>query len=224
MLVVVLGFVALVTLSATFQQWDRFNRGDAEQSPFSLAVCGLTGLVSLLATAYLVTAVIKALRDLSAPIVYTRGTVVEKRDVRGRKPSNWLMVAPTYVGPDLSQASAVSDEHRQASRPSSEQSRIYHPRYASDDKEQPSAQATSGSYLPASRISTDQAAPASTSELDSSQRHPRGILFRVDKLSSDLLDANEEVLVAHSRYLQHVFFVSHLRGGEWESFPNKQLI
>jgi hypothetical protein len=30
--------------------------------------------------------------------------------------------------------------------------------------------------------------------------------------------------VAHSRFLEHIYYVAHLRGGEWESYRNHQLI
>ena len=31
-------------------------------------------------------------------------------------------------------------------------------------------------------------------------------------------------MVAHSRYLEHIYYVAHLRDGQWESFRNRALI
>jgi hypothetical protein len=75
-----------------------------------------------------------------------------------------------------------------------------------------SASRKSSGYLSADRISAD-------SETATSRR-----IFRVDPAAHAALQAGDEVLVAHSRFLEHIFYVARLNEGEWESYRNKALI
>lgn len=202
----VLGLLTLVSLRATMSRL-RVAEGQSVDA-VSVGICGLVTLLFLLGTLFFITAVYKGVKDLLAPPYYARGTVSEKRSAGGRKAGNWLTMSPRYLGSDLSVASQVTDDQRAASP---DRSQVFQPRFSPGGAEGTKG----GGYLPATRISS--AIPG----LDDSRP---SIVFRIDPASYAILETGEEVLIAHSRYLQHVFYVAHLKGGEWESYRNKQLI
>ena len=181
-------------------------------------VCAPLGITFIGATLYFLSAVIKGVRDLLQPVHYTRGTVADREYIGGRKGANWLYVNARYAGPDLNIASEVTEEQRAASP---DRTQIVQPRFASTAASPAQVmKEKQGSYLPAHRLTSDLKAldlpgPASTEP---------AILFRIDPVAHSAIKTDDEVLVAHSRHLQHVYYVSHLRGGEWETFPNKVLI
>jgi len=203
----VLGLLTVVSIRVTMS---RLNVPEGQSvDEVGVCICGLVSLLFLLGTIFFITAVYKGVRDLLAPPYYARGTVSEKRSAGGRKVGNWLTMSPRYLGSDLSVASEVTDDQRAASP---DRSQVFQPRISPGA---PSVSKGGGSYLPATRISS--AIPG----LDDSRP---SIVFRIDPSSYAILETGEEVLIAHSRYLQHVFYVAHLKGGEWESYRNKQLI
>jgi hypothetical protein len=207
-LFLLIGVITTFAISLTVTQW-KAAAGGGGGGVVGIGLCGIVSIALLLATGYFFMAVYKGARDLTTPVYYTRGTVGRKRAEGGRKVDNWLTVSPRYVGTDLSVASQVTEEERVASP---DRSQILQPRFASDAKP---SRAGAGGYLPASRIYI--AIP----ELEASGR---SIVFRVDATSYTAVASGEEVLIAHSRFLQHVFYVAHLRAGEWEAYRNKQLI
>jgi hypothetical protein len=195
----------------------QYMMSGSEVSVVSLGICGLVTCLLLVSTWYFATAVLKGIRDLWTPVYYTRGTLVNRRDAGTRRTTNWLVVTPRYAGPDLSIAAEVTDEQRAASP---DRSLIFQPRFTSRSPHprHPSlTPAGASGYLPPDRIS------ASAGRHEDEERPPR-VAFRVDGIPLATLEAEEEILLAHSRYLQHIFYVAHLRGGEWESFRNKALI
>ncbi len=236
LMVAVLTLVALGNASAQLGQF-----GSAQGSVVLGGFCGLLGLVGIASTLYFFMAVVKGVRDIITPVYYTRGEVADKKTVGGRKTGNWLRVVPRYTGADREAASEVSEEQKVISV---DRSRIVQPRFSSnyDDRSKGSGSANKpGSYLGTSRIlrnSGPAAAKGSRRKNDRIDRiaaqsfgpeafnaatEPR-VTFRIEPVSFEVLEPGEEVLIAHSRYLQHVFYVAHLKDGAWESFPNKALI
>jgi hypothetical protein len=171
-------------------------------SIFGLAIVG-----------YFLLALIKGVRDLVTPVQYTRGSLADKRVIGGRFVGNWIGVVPSYIGSDLESASAVSDDDAAASADRTQivQTRNAPPPRPTDRKR--------GGYLSPGRISsTVETDPQATGKPD------KRIIFRADPAAYEALRPGEQVLVAHSRFLEHIYYVAHLRDGEWESFTNKTLI
>lgn len=210
LLLVVMGTISIITLLASFTQVGRVTGNDPQASPVMLGVCGLVGLVCLGATFFFLLSIIKGVRDLSSPVYYTRGTVADKRAVGGRRSGSWLGVLPRYAGPDLSIAGQVNADQTVAS---TDLSNAVQPRFASSTGNPP--RKPSG-YLSADRISAEVASSQNTTS--------RGRIFRVESAPYKTLEAGEEVLIAHSRFLEHIFYIAHLKDGEWETYYNKALI
>lgn len=239
--IVVFLMVAALTLVALGNAASQLGQFGSAQGSVALGgFCGILGLVGMVSTLYFFLAMIKGVRDLVTPVYYTRGEVVDKKTVGGRKSGNWLRVVPRYTGADKEAASAVSDEQQVTSV---DRSRIVQPRFSSSyDRTKARGSASRwGSYLGTSRILRDSgpapakgsrrkndridriAAQSFGSEAFEGTAEPR-VVFRIEPVSFEILEPGEEVLIAHSRYLQHVFYVAHLKDGDWESFPNKALI
>jgi hypothetical protein len=211
----VTGFLTLVSLGNAITQW---NKPDDEGggSPAGILFCGSFSIVGTIISIYFVIAIIKGVRDLLSPVQYTRGTVADKREIGGRIVGDWIGVSPSYVGPDLSRASRVSEEQASASV---DRSQIVNTRGSGDEAAALRPTPKRGGYLSPERIS-------STVTVDSESTGEPGMraIFRVDPAAYHALTADAEVLVAHSRYLEHIYYVAHLRDGEWESFKNRALI
>ncbi len=212
--------LAILTTSSILRLLTRlqYMASCQQVSVVDLGLCGLVSIVLVCGTLYFAGVVIKGFRDLRSPVYYTRGTVVRGQGMGGRRSSNWLVVAPRYSGPDLPVASEVTDEQRAASP---DRSLIFQPRFGPDPARRNTGTyntySTSGTYLPPDRIS-------SLTRAVQGQEAQATLLFHVSNMPPGMLTDGEEVLLAHSRYLQHIFYVAHLRGGEWESFRNKALI
>ena len=208
--------VALLTTFAIFNvstQVGRIGAGEQNVSLLSTAFCGVVGLFGAIGTVYFFIAVIKGFRDIFSPIYYTRGTVADKRVLGGRKSGTWLGVIPRYTGPDLAEASIITEEQRLANP---DRSQVFEPRHNPKKPEPIPAPRLGSGYLPADRISASR-------NIDPADL-PLRVIFRVDPASHATLQPDDEVLLAHTRYLQHIFYVAHLKGGDWESYPNKALI
>ena len=203
-LLVVLAVLTFITGLAAITQAGRVGDSQASGAGLTMFACGLVSLLCLAATVFFVWSVIKGVRDLLSPVYYTRGVVADKRVIGGRRSGTWLGVFPNYSGHDLAVASQIAT-------PLSAGKAAY-------SGEAPpggaAAARKSSGYLSADRISADadKEAPA--------YRH----IFRVDAASHAVMEAGDEVLIAHSRFLEHIFYVARLNGGEWESYKNKALI
>jgi hypothetical protein len=177
--------------------------------------CGVLAIVGVVACVYFMFAIVKGVRDLVTPIQFTRGPLADKRVIGGRFVGNWIGVIRSYVGPDLETASAVTDEQAAASADRNQivQTRNPPPPRPSERKR--------GGYL-----SRDRLTSTLVTDVKASAAIPPGqrAVFRLDPAAYDTLTPGEEVLVAHSRFLEHIYYVAHLRDGEWESFRNRALI
>lgn len=202
-LLVVLGLLTLITGLTAITQLGLTGSNGSSGSGLTLVACGLVSLLCLGATAFFVWSVIKGVRDLFTPIYYTRGTVADKRVIGGRRAGTWLGVFPRYSGPDLAVASEVA-----GAKPVR-----YGDTFNSDQSRGTVEPTKSSGYLSADRISAD------TAETGTQRR-----IYRVDPASHAALEAGDEVLVAHSRYLEHIFYVARLNNCEWESYRNRALI
>ena len=211
--------LGLIMGGTSYTQIARSLNGERGVSPLLGAFCGLASLVSLAVVVFLSVTLSKAVRDLHTPMQYARGAVRDKRTIGGRNVGNWMTVNARYIGPDLETASALTDQERAAAP---DRTQALQPRYDPPARTEAPKMPRRGSYLPAERVYASQyrASDASAESDDSSPR----VVFRVDPASFTTLEPGEEALIAHSRYLQHIYYVAHLRGGEWESFKNKQLI
>ena len=139
--------------------------------------------------------------------------MADKRVIGGRFVGNWIGVSPTYVGPSLEAASVVTEDQAAAS---ADRARILQTRNAPV----PAARERKrGSYLSPERFSSTLVTDPSATE----EKGPRRV-FRVETDSYEGMAPGEEVLVAHTRFLEHIFYVAHLRDGEWESYKSRALI
>jgi hypothetical protein len=234
--VVLFLFAALLALAGllnTITQLGRAVNNETGASYLGAGWCGLLTILALLGVFYFTMATIKGVRDLSQKPYFTRGVVSKRRSPAGRKANNWLIINPSYVGPDLYIASITTDEQKAASIDRSE---IFQPRFTGDAEStlakrraaEAAAQASptsTGTYLSPERISAPKdPVPFGPDETqDDSLPGPKAV-FRIDFASRAGLAPDEEVLVAHSHYLQHVYYVARLRNGEWEAYTNRKLI
>ncbi|MEO6458762.1 MAG: hypothetical protein ABIO92_10915 [Chloroflexia bacterium] len=210
------GFLGVLTISIIFQFVTRSNSMVGNDPVFIGCICAPLGATFLGATVYFLGAIIKGMRDLFKPVHYTRGTVSDRTPTAGRRSGTWLYVNARYAGPDLATASHVTEDQRAASP---DRSQIVQPRFAPVSSGKRGARGRQGVYLPADRLNEDLKAlePPEAGSLPP-------ILFRVDTVAHSAMKPDDEVLIAHSPFLEHVYYVSRLKEGEWESFPNKVLI
>jgi hypothetical protein len=214
--------LAVITGAAAYSQIQRALDGVVGASPVLGGLCGFVSIVSLIAIGFLAYVSFRVIRDLRTPLQFARGEVIDKRSIGGRNVGNWMAVGVRYIGPDLEQASALTDSQRAAA---ADRSQIVNPRFGPSTPSSTRAKPTqaAGSYLPAQRIYSEPATAKPSTPVKLSDQTNR-VVFRVDPSSFDVLDSGDEVLIAHSRHLQHIYYVAHLRAGEWESYRNKQLI
>jgi hypothetical protein len=225
-------FAALLAFLGVSNTITQLGRASDNQSGGSFLGAGACGLLSLLAVAgviYFTMAVRMGMQDLGEKLVYTRGVVARPRAMSGRRGKDWLLVMPRYVGTDLDTASRVTDEQKAASV---DRSQIFQPRFgpagttktAPEDADAAVSTPAKG-YLTPERISTAREAATFKLEPDPGEEPstPR-VAFRIDFASGAKLTPGEEVLVAHSHRLQHIYYVARLRDGEWETYRNKRLI
>lgn len=212
LLLVVVAFLTVVAVGNTTLAWNAFGTG-AANAPAWFLLCGALTIIGTGLSIFFLFGVIKGVRDLAAPLNYTRGILLDKRTVAGRLAGEWIGVSPVYVGPDVALAGQVTDEQAAASV---DRTQIVRPR-----GDAPPPRPRRGRYIAEDRISVrpdvEYAPQAAT------QEGPR-LVFRVDQDTYSQIEPGEDVLIAHSRYLEHIFYVSHLRNGEWVSFKNKALI
>ena len=221
-LLVVFLALGLITSASAYSLIQRALSGEEGASPILGGVCGLVSLVSLASVGFLGMVIIRAVRDLRTPIQYARGDVMDKRSIGGRNVGNWMAVGVRYIGPDLEEASALTDVQRAAAP---DRSQVVQPRFEPPTPAPAKTAQTAGSYLPSGRIYSSQQEPASPKPgAPSPEDDFTRVVFRVDPSSFGVVEPGDEVIVAHSRYLQHIYYVAHLRGGDWESYRNKQLL
>lgn len=229
--VLLFGITGGIGLLGVFNAISELGRASERGSTFSFGagLCGIVGIAILAAAAYFLMAVVKGVRDLSGGIYFTRGAVIEGRKIDERKARNWLLVIPSYVGADATSATSVTDEQRAASV---DRTQIVQPRFEPPVKRRlfdrtPELRGEIGpaprqaGYLTPDRISAQKEPSVGERENENSTPH---VVFRVDFATRAGFAPDEEVIVAHSRYLQHIFYIARLRNGEWEIHRNKALI
>ncbi len=227
--------LCVVTALNAFTQLGRVSQHEPDSSLASVGFCGIISLVLLAGAVYFFLAVIKGIRDLGARIYYTRGTVMERPAMSARRVKDWLLVDPTYSGPDMRQASILTDEQIATS---ADRSQIVQPRgmkglpriagKSSDNREfgtstGPVSTSKPSAYLSPERISASASVEKPLISSGDEVRKPH-VIFRTDFASHAKLGAGEEVIVAHSPYLQHLYYVARLTNGEWEVYRNRGLI
>ncbi|MEO8285860.1 MAG: hypothetical protein ABI670_05455 [Chloroflexota bacterium] len=205
--------LTVISYGNSISQWSKAGSGQDGGAAGTILFCGSVAIGGTIGSVYFLLAVIKGVRDFFTPVQFTRGTVADKRVIGGRVVGNWIGVTPEYMGTDLAAASAVTDEQAVAS---TDRAQIVQTR--SGPAPRPPAQRRGG-YLTPERISSTIVTESRSTGADG----PRAV-FRVESDSYEVLSPGEEVLVAHTRYLEHIFYVAHLRNGEWESFRNRTLI
>ena|SRR5436190_3779032 len=226
--------LALTGLFNTITQWGRASNNEEGGSYLGAGLCGVLTIVAAIIMAYFGVAMVKGIRDMRQQLYYTRGTVVKRHTPAGRRADNWLMIQPAYVGPELNAATRTTDEQEVTSVDRSE---IFRPRFTGDSsqewaKRQAAEQAaqaaptSTGSYLSPGRISAPKdPVPFGPDEGEDDGKLPGPrVVYRIDFASKAGLAPDDEVIVAHSRYLQHIFYVARLRNGSWEPYINKNLI
>jgi hypothetical protein len=227
-------FLMLLTLAFfgtlnTITTLNRMNDPSSGASGFGASTCGVLSFVAFAGTIYFLVAVIKGVRDMLSKPYFTRGVVFIRREMQGRKAGNWLVLDPEYAGTDRDSAARITDEQRAASV---DRNAIFQPRFAPargrkggdllDEslKKDIEQAATDSTYLSQTRIAANQPPVDLTPK---PIPRPRAV-FRIDFASKAGFKKEDEVFVAHSPFLQHVYYVARLRNGEWEVYKNKSLI
>jgi hypothetical protein len=205
--------LTLIAIGNSLTQWDKAGSGQEGSAAAGILICGSLSVLGAIGSVYFLLAVIKGVRDLMTPVQYTRGELADKRVIGGRVVGNWIGLSPDYVGPDIERASAVTEEQVVAS---TDRAKIVQTRNAPPPRP---PERKRGSYLTPDRISSTIV----TESRSTGAQGPRAV-FRVDNAPYEAMSPGEEVLIAHSRYLEHIYYVAHLRDGKWESFRNKALI
>jgi len=229
LLLLMAGLLGFLGVSNTITQFGRASANESGGSFLGAGACGLLSLLSIAGVVYFAMAVRMGVQDLGEKLMYTRGVVAKPRAVSGRRGKDWLLILPRYVGTDLDAASRVTEEQKAVSV---DRSQIFQPRFgpgsatkaASADTGAASSTETKG-YLNPDRISTGREAATFKiePEPDEEPDTPR-VVFRIDFASGAKLTTGEEVLVAHSHRLQHIYYVARLRDGKWEAYKNSRLI
>jgi hypothetical protein len=202
----------------------------------SLLISGLCGLATLALVAgllYFSLALIKGVRDLTAPIARLPGYIERKYTGMGRTGGFWIVVQPgerpalasptplaTPLGSSPSPASApapvASAPKAPAPRPA--------PAPVGDGfgaaLEEVARHTRSTTPAPA----PNPAAPAPLQNPKSKIQNSTARIFRVDKPVYNALRDGEPVTVAYSPFLEHVYYVEHLEAGEPVALRNTSLI
>ena len=206
-------FLTLVGVGNTISGWNRAATTDDGNALTGVLFCGVFAIFGAMLSVYFLVALIKGIRDLTTPLQYTRGNLADKRVISSRLAGDWIGITASYVGPDLDTASAVDDD---AFAASVDRTQIVQTR--NDAPPERSRRRRTG-YLTADRFP----GPVIEDEQTTGAPGPRAV-FRVDQATYEALQPGEEVLVAHSRYLEHIYYVARLRSGEWETYRNRALI
>jgi hypothetical protein len=206
-------FLTLVAAGNTIGGWNRAATTDDGNALTGVLICGVFSIVGAVMSGFFLVALIKGIRDLTTPLHFTRGSLADKRVISSRLAGDWIGITASYVGSDLGTASAVDDDALAASV---DRTQIVQTRNGPPPQ---SARRHRTGYLTPDRFS----GPIIEEEQTTGAPGPRAV-FRVDPATYEALQPGEEVLVAHSRYLEHIYFVARLRNGEWESFRNRALI
>ena len=204
--------LTIIALGDTIAEWNSTSTGEGGGASGAL-LCGVVAIIGVIGSVYFFLALIKGGRDLFSPIQYTRGSLADKRVVGGRLVGNWIGISVAYVGPGLETASEVTDDQTAASvdRAQIVQTRNV-PAYLPRERKR-------SGYLSPDRISSTVVTDPSLVGAHAPRR-----VFRVEAEPYEVMMPGEEVLVAHTRFLEHIYYVAHLRDGEWESFRNRALI
>lgn len=205
-------FLTMIAIGNTINGWNQAAVTDEGNALTGVLICGVFSILGTIMSVYFVIALVKGIRDLVTPLHYTRGTLADKRVISSRMAGDWIGITASYAGPDLDSASAVNEEALAASV---DRTQIVQTRNGPPAKPQ---RKRSG-YLTPDRL----AAPIVEEEHTTGAPGPRAV-FRVDPGTYAALQPGEEVLVAHSRFLEHIYFVAHLRNGQWVSYRNRALI
>lgn len=206
-------FLTLVAVGNTINGWNQAAATDDGNALSGVLICGVFSIVGAIMSVFFLVALVKGIRDLMTPLHFTRGTLADKRVISSRLAGDWIGITASYVGPDVDAATAIDDESLAASV---DRTQIVQTRNG-PTTDRPKRRRTG--YLTPDRFS----GPIIEEEQTTGAPGPRAV-FRVDPATYEALQPGEEVLVAHSRFLEHIYYVARLRNGEWESYRNRALI
>jgi hypothetical protein len=206
-------FLTVVAIGNTVNGWNRAAATNEGNALTGVLLCGVFSIFGVVLTVYFLIALVKGIRDLVTPMHYTRGSLVDKRVISSRLAGDWIGISTSYAGPDLNTASAIDEESLAASV---DRTQIVQTRNGPAAGQQKRRRT---SYLAPDRLS----GPVIEEEQTTGAPGPRTV-FRVDPATYGALQPGDEVLVAHSRFLEHIYYVARLRNGDWESYRNRALI
>ncbi|PZS03484.1 MAG: hypothetical protein DLM69_02925 [Candidatus Chloroheliales bacterium] len=202
-LLVVVGALALISLTGLFNLV--FNEHDA----FTAIFCGLLNLLLLASVGFFAIALTKGVRDLTTPMQFTNGLIIDHsyRQQRGGG-AYWLVLdteaeaepAPVMRYIPMSQSKALKNDDTRlvfGANPSAGDADL--PAPAEDD---PGRLFARNERLTSAIV----------------------LRFRVDKPVYESLRLNDRVTVAHSRYLQHVYYVQQWEGNHSVVLKNRSLL
>ncbi len=205
LLVAVVGFLAILSFTGLI------NLLVNERDGFTALFCGLLNLLLFTGLAFFAVAITKGARDLGTPMQLTNGLIVDHsyRQQRGGG-AYWLVVdtdaqsepAPIMRYIPMAQSKALKNDNTRlvfGVNPAPADPDVPTPAPAEDDPNQ--------IFARNERLTM-----------------PTILRFRVDKPLYESLRLNDRVTIAHSRYLQHVYYVQQWEGNHGVVLKNKSLL
>ena len=203
---------------------------DTPSAVLSSGLCGLVAVVLLVSLLFFFTALLNGVRDLGQPLQQSTGRVVRKYTGMGRTGGFWIVVAPDDA-----------DEHTAppAPPPGTTPAAPAVPSYSQEDAPSvprsgpivqaapPTAAGTFGAGLAGVGPRRPANAPLSpVADLPPAEplTPPGSRTFRIDKAVYEALREDERITVAYSRYLEHIYYISHPDGDEQLVLRNTSLI
>jgi hypothetical protein len=202
-LLLVAGALATVSLIGLFNLV--VNEHDAMTAIF----CGLLNLVLLTGIGFFTVALTKGVRDLITPMQLVNGLIVDHSYRQQRGGGAYWLVVDTEAEPEpapvmryipMSQSKALKNDDTRlvfGANPSPGDADLPNP--TEDD-------------------------PARLFARDERLTLPTILRFRVDKPVYESLRLNDRVTIAHSRYLQHVYYVQQWEGNHGVVLKNRSLL
>ncbi len=226
-LVVITLFVLLAFFTAAWSlRQFTTTADDGTGSPLIGGLCGVATLAMIAGVVYFSLAVIKGVRDLTTPLQHLPGYIERKYTGMGRTGGFWIVVRTGDRPLPIASSARLTPPPPPAPPP------VPAPSAASTGSTTSTGTAPGGfggglaeiarqvSTAPRPPAEASSPAPAPPAATDWTKSH----IFRVDKAVYNALRDGEPVVIAYSRFLEHVYYVEHTEAGEPVPLRNTSLL
>lgn len=229
-LVVMVLFILLAFFTAAWSLRQFTTVDDETGSPIIGGLCGVATIALIAGTLYFALALIKGVRDLTTPLQRLPGYIERKYTGMGRTGGFWIVVRAgdrpaLATAPVTRLATALTTAP--SSSPTAPSTAPSVPALAPPSSAAPTSFG-GGLAEVARQVSTTPRPPAdvpgATPVLPIATDWTRSRIFRVDKSVYNALRDGESVVVAYSRFLEHVYYVEHTEDGEQVPLRNTSLL